>query len=147
MADATLFSRQTGVYVLSVGPVAAIRASAARRSIISIIFFVILVGGILIFIATLHWISAILTVVFSLVVGIWGQYWRDVDAKARTFLQVAFAEIAHEMRNQGIDPANPKQRERFDASRLTGFQADHWKTVQEYLAADDVQRFISMTPQ
>jgi len=146
MAAATLFDKQAGIFVLSVGPVSAIRASMAKRSVISIIFFVILIGGILIFIATLNWISALLTVLFASAVAVWGQYWRDVDATARSFLQVAFAEIAFEMREQGIDPANSQERKRFDATRLTGFQADHWKHYQEYLEADDVQQFISMTP-
>lgn len=146
MATATLFEKQAGMFVLSVGPVSAIRASYAKRSWISIIFFAILIGGILIFIATLNWISGLLTIIFALVVAVWGQYWRDVDATARTFLQVAFSEIAFEMRKQGIDPENSQERERFDPSCLSGFRADQWKHVQEYLEADDVQFFINMTP-
>lgn len=146
MSQAALFEKSAGTYVLSVGPVMAIRSSIAKRTLVSIVFFAILVGGILIFIATLNWISALLTFLFALAAGIWGQYWRDVDSVARQFLHIAVTEIHHEMKHQGIDPSDKEQRTRFNPSNLASFQKRQWETYQEFAEADDVQQIVGRLP-
>jgi len=146
MPDSSLFPRNARVFVFRHGPVAAIRASIARRAMISILFWIILLTGIIIVIVQRSWVPAALAVGFAMPFAIWGQYWRDVDKKARDFLQVALAEVFHEMRQQGIDPMDTAQCARFDPTNLTGMRTEYWNWVQEYLSAEDVQRLVAIAP-
>lgn len=146
MSEPILFTQRSRLYAMSIGPVSAIREAVNKRRLIGIVFWVLLLGGALVVIGTQEIIPAILTLVFITPVAMWGQYWRDVDATARSFLQVAFAEIGQEMRDQGIDPADESQRAQFDPSRLSDRSAEYWQWVQEYLHAEDVQMFVAGTP-
>ena len=87
MGDPTLFPVRAARFTRQVGPENAIRISHSRRAFISVLFwFVLLLGvGSLIVMHDLGGLASFgISVVFALLMAVWGQYWRDVENAARS---------------------------------------------------------------